>query len=429
MYPWGLCRISCLIGVAVAGLGAPGTAYTQSSNDRVTELERKLDRSLKIIDELAARLKQIEAAAPKNDDVVKQSAQQSARIESVEQQVSQMAVAGAARRDDNSGLPLHGFADVGAGTASGGTRKGFTVGSLDFYLTPQLSERTKALIEVVFEVGADGGVAADLERMQLGYTFNDAATAWLGRFHTPYGYYNNAFHHGQQIATSLRRPRFIDFEDKGGILPAHTTGVWLTGNTRVGTGKVTYDVFGGNSPRIVGNTLNMNQAGSTNHNLDVGGNLGYLFGGELDGLKLGGHYLRARVADDQANVTKVNIWGGYAVYDTDRWEHIAEVYRFNNSDASGGTGPKKSSAGFVQLGYRAAHNWTPYARYERAALNQGDNYFAQQAFGSSYTRQALGLRYDLDLKSTLKVELAQTRVSDRSPTVFSEALLQYAIRF
>jgi len=137
---------------------------------------------------------------------------------------------------------MHGFADVGAGTTTNGVRKGFTVGSLDFYLNPQLGERTKALIELNTEVDAEGGVGVDLERLQLGYTFSDSATAWLGRFHTPYGYYNTGFHHGQQIATSLRRPRFLEFEDKGGILPAHTVGAWLTGAIRAGDGKFTYDL-------------------------------------------------------------------------------------------------------------------------------------------------------------------------------------------
>jgi len=36
-----------------------------------------------------------------------------------------------------------------------------------------------------------------------------------------------ALHHGVWLADALRRPKFINFEDKGGVLPAHTTGVWV----------------------------------------------------------------------------------------------------------------------------------------------------------------------------------------------------------
>ena len=410
----------------LAACAIPISSFAQPTNDRINELERKLEQSLKVINELSGRLQQLEAAAPKKDEIVKQGA----RIESVEQQVTQMNAANASRGGDTSGLPIHGFADVGAGATTNGVRKGFSAGSLDLYLNPQLGERTKALIELVTEVDANGGVAVDLERLQLGYTFSDAATAWVGRFHTPYGYYNTGFHHGQQIATSLRRPRFLDFEDKGGILPAHTVGAWVTGRLRAGDGKVTYDLYGGNSARIAGNTLDMNNSGTRNHNLSSGANLGYVFGGSFDGLKLGMHYLRARVDDDQVvpNTTRLSAWGGYLYYDTSRWEHIAEIYRFNNGDISGGSGTRTSTAGFAQLAYRAGR-WTPYVRFERTALDQTDNYFAQQTSGSSYKRGALGLRFDLDLKSALKLELAQTRVTDRVPLTFSEALLQYSIRF
>ena len=419
-------RISAIGGAfAWALITVSASSYAQSSGDRVNDLERKLDQSLKIINELSGRLKQLEAAAPKKEDVSKQTE----RIESVEKQVTQINAANASRSSDSSGLPMHGFADVGAGTTTNG-RKGFSVGSLDFYLNPQLGARTKSLIELNFEVDNEGKVGVDLERLQLGYTFSDSATAWVGRFHTPYGYYNTGFHHGQQIATAIRRPRFLEFEDKGGILPAHMVGTWLTGALPAGSGKFTYDLFGGNSARIVGNTLDMAQAGITNHNLATGANLGYAFGGSLDGLKLGGNYLRARVGDDQAaaNTTQMSAWGAYMLYDTDRWEHIAEIYRFNNNDVSGGTGNHNSTAGFVQLAYRAGA-WTPYARYERTTLDQTDNYFAQQTSGRSYKREALGMRYDLDLKSALKLELAQTRYTDRDQTVFSEALFQYSIRF
>ena len=401
-------------------------AFAQSPDQRIVELERRLERSMEIIDALSNRIKVLEQATPMRENATAQNT----RIEAVEQQVSQMVFANSRRRGDDAGTPIHGFADVGIGLTDGGTRQGYTVGSLDFYLTPQLGERTKALLELVTEINEDGESVVDLERAQLGYTFSDAATGWLGRFHTPYGYYNAAFHHGQQIATSLRRPRFIDFEDKGGILPAHTVGLWLTGGTRAGGGKLTYDIWSGNSARLAMGALNPNAAGSTNHHLSTGANVGYRFYGSLDGLKLGAHWLTAQIDDDQipSNRTALNVHGLYAVYDSDRWEHIAEIYRFRNNDTGGGTGLHTSTAGFAQFGMRL-DRWTPYARYERSRLDQTDNYFAQQEFGASYHRGALGLRYDLDLKSALKFELAHTHIGDRSPGDYNEALFQFAIRF
>ncbi len=150
------------------------------------------------------------------------------------------------------GVPLHGFADAGftAHTKDATDPTGFNVGSLDFYLTPQFDNNVKGLVEIIFETTPAGEVATDLERMQMGYSFNDNATVWAGRFHTPYGYWNTGFHHGAQIQTAVLRPRFLDFEDKGGILPAHMVGLMANGKFRAGEGKITYDAFAGNWPRI-----------------------------------------------------------------------------------------------------------------------------------------------------------------------------------
>ena len=131
---------------------------------------------------------------------------------------------------------LRGFADVGAGFSGNRGNKGFINGSLDFYLTPQLSANVKSVIELVFEHDDRGVVSPDLERLQVGYTFNNGNTVWLGRFHSPLGYWNTSFHHGQQLQTSVLRPQMIDFEDKGGIVPAHTVGIWGSGAVRAGGG-------------------------------------------------------------------------------------------------------------------------------------------------------------------------------------------------
>jgi hypothetical protein len=272
-------------------------------------------------------------------------------------------------------------------------------------------------------------VGIDLERTQIGYQFSEAATLWLGRFHTPYGYYNTAFHHGLQIATSLRRPRFLAFEDQGGIMPAHTAGLWLTGDVRDGDARVRYDLFVGNGHHIIGGTLDPQAAGSFDGQIIVGGRLGLQPGGVLSDMQIGVSYMSGRVtSEDNPGLTRVNTLGLYAYYDTDSWEHQAEYYVFRNLDLLGGTGTHNSSAGFVQFGYRSGL-FTPYVRYEHTALDQTDSYFAAQTYGGSYHREAIGLRYDLNLKSALKVELAETHNTDRLPASFSDVLGQVAVRF
>jgi hypothetical protein len=354
------------------------------------------------------------------------------RLTQIEQTVNQMA-ANAGQHAEDRGMPMHGFADVGVGNhnAEFPQYKGADIAELDFFLTPRLGTNTRALFELNFEVGEDGAVGVDLERAQIGYQFGDSATVWLGRFHTPYGYYNTAFHHGQQIATSLRRPRFIEFEDHGGIMPAHTVGMWVTGSERLGDEKLTYDVYIGNSQRITGGTLDMNNPGNIHGSTIVGGNLGLLLGGHLDGLKVGVDVFQTRIEDQDTTplyFTQVKSHGVYAAYDTDTWENIAEFHVFNDTDLTGHTGSHRSDAGFMQFGYRAGR-FTPYARYERGSFQQSDNYFAAQATGQSYYRDALGLRFDVDLVSALKLEIADTHYTDRIISNYDEVLVQYAIRF
>jgi hypothetical protein len=430
---------------AIAANG-PVMAATPTPEDRVAELERRLDASAKLIEELNARVRSLEARVPSQGaaataaaapstapsltpDAAPQS-DEAARLATVEREVSEIA-AGASTRNA-SGLPVHGFADVGAGsrTATDPDHKGFVVGSLDFYLTPELGDRVRSLFELNFEVDEEGEIATDLERAQIGYQVADSATVWLGRFHTPYGYYNTAFHHGQQISMALRRPRFIQFEDEGGVMPAHTVGLWMTGGQRFSSGKWTYDAFMGNAQRIEDGSLNMAQAGLSSAELTYGGNLGYLPGGSLDGLKVGASFLTANVEDDAVvpNRTRVLNFGLYGVYDTDQWENIVEFYHWDNDDRSGATGSHTSYAGFIQVAYRM-NRFSPYARYERASLDQGDAYFAAQATGGSYYRSAIGIRFDLDLSAAIKLEVARTVNTDRTRDEFSEAMMQYAIRF
>ena len=432
-----LALVACLAGTALA---APVAAKRPA--DRITALEQRLEQSQLLIERLAAQVQALQAQVGKQPTSVAATAPANAappaasadseRLATVERDLAQMTAAAANRSTEGDGVPLHGFADVGAGSHNPVTAglKGADVGSVDFYLAPQLGAKSRALVELNFEVSEEGSVGVDLERAQLGYQFGNAGTAWVGRFHTPYGYYNTAFHHGQQIATSLRRPRFLAFEDQGGIMPAHTVGMWFTGTRRTGEGRVGYDFYVGNAQSILDGTIDMRNAGNSSGQLSVGGRLYYQLGGSLDGLQFGVSALSARITDEQvaANLTRLNVLGAHVAFDSDHWENMLEYYHFSNESIAGDGAKHSSNAGFVQLARRAG-DWTPYVRYERTQLDQADGYFAGQASGGSYHREALGLRFDIDLKSSLKLELADTHFTDRTQFSYSDVLTQYAVRF
>jgi hypothetical protein len=290
------------------------------------------------------------------------------------------------------------------------------------------------LAELNFEVDEEGGLATDLERLQLGYTFTDSVTGWMGRFHTPYGYWNNAFHHGAQIQTSITRPRFIDFEDRGGILPAHSVGLWATGRVPMGGGKLVYDAFIANGNKIQDGVLDFQAHRDDDSNKALGFNAGYRFGGALDGLLVGLHGMDQHVASyDPAGTvearTHVSMTGGYFYLEARDWEAIGEYYRFRNKDLMAGSGTHASWAGFAQLGYTFADLWTPYYRWEKASLDAADPYFATQASGRSYSRHVLGLRYNLNANAALKIEGNRTREFLGEEKSYSEARAQFAVRF
>ena len=435
------CAVALLLMVIAVVPARPAGAADESA--ALADMQRKLEQSLKAIQALTERVHELEAkqvagvaaapAATTGPPPAPAPAPEAARLDAAEQKLEQIEKENANRNSDDTGLPIHGFADVGVGTHNpiNPDLKGFYVGNLDFYLAPRLGDRTRALFELNTEVGSDGSVSVDLERAQIGYQFSDEATVWMGRFHTPYGYLNTALHHGAWINNSLRRPKFLQFEDNGGIMPAHTVGLWLTGSRHVGGDRIVYDLYAGNSQEIVDGVLDMRNAGTGSGNLGGGGRVGYQFSAAaVEGLTLGVHVFTNRFVDDSitGHATRVRSYGGYVVYDTDQWENFAEIYLFDNQDLGNGGGTHHSNAGFVQFGYRSAWG-IPYARYERAALAQLDPYFAALHGGGSYHRIALGARFDLDLKSALKLEIANTRLTDRAGNDYGEGLVQYAIRF
>jgi len=442
------------LGLALAlGTTAPAIAATATTNkaataeaERIKALEAKLEQSLALIQQLNQRVQELEkrpaapapAPAVAAVPVVKPAelAQTEQRLAEVEQGVRDLTSASANARTADTGVPFHGFLDVGYthfNKQADGQRTGARLGTFDVYLTPQLGANVRSLIELAFEYDNDGSLGIDAERLQIGYAFSDELVLWGGRFHTPYGYWNTAFHHGAQLQTSITRPRFIAFEDQGGILPAHTVGVLATGKTPTALGRFSYDLYAGNGDRIVNGVLDYNASGDDNSSPIYGTNLALSPTG-LPGLTLGVHALQSKIGGNNAAGTltgtaRSRVLGGYAYYEGDTFEVIGEYYRFTNRDLAPGGRSRSSQAAFVQLGYNLMDRWTAFARYEKASLKSDDIYFALMTSGTSYHQTAFGLRYDVDTRAALKFQYdANKDVSNPLGTINS-LRVQYAVRF
>ena len=433
-----------LLALALAVALCSNHALAQSDKERIDSLEQKLERSLQQVQMLLQRVQHLEGHAAQKPEAVARQPEVATQVNEPElaakvNELERELIALANRPAEDMGLALHGFVDVGFGLGSKGRPVGGRVGALDLYLTPKFGDRTKALFELVFEVNSAGETVVDVERLQIGYTFADELTLWLGRFHTPFGNWNTAFHHGAQLQTPITRPTFLEFEDARGILPSHSVGLWGRGALRVTGGRWIYDAYVANAPTIdvadpaspATGVLNPGLNGASNRAPSVGGNVGYAFkGGRLGGLAVGAHAITAKVADKASspNETRLLVLGGWLSYTQDDWEVSGEYYRFRNRDLSGASGKHASTAGFLQVG-RTFGTITPFARYERTALDQSDNYFAQMESGQSYRRTMMGVRYDLNSTTALKVEANRTSLTDRATSSYSELRTQWAVRF
>jgi hypothetical protein len=364
---------------------------------------------------------------------------------------------------DDNGVPLHGFIDVQygqVGTAAPDDQKqqGFALGNIDFYLNPEYDEHIKSLMEIAFEPdGITGQIVVDAERAQVGYVLNDHNTVWVGRFHTPYGVWNTSYHHGAQLQTTINRPRFIDFEDHGGLLAAHSTGIWLHGYSEVGSAdRLKYDLFVANGPRITSNGNGSNQLDFNLLKADhasslVGLNLGYQFReGFMKGWIAGLHGFVTQVnAYASYNYTPLTnpaiaqvgqtMTGGYLTFEGERFNFDSEIYQIADTNRMPGqTGNYTNSLYFIEADYLVTEKLRPFLMFEKTALDSTDPYFTSITDSMSYSRWTGGLRYDLTAAAALKVSYASTmQASSPGLTVaqgagtcyYDKFALQYALRF
>jgi hypothetical protein len=325
-----------------------------------------------------------------------------------------------------------------------GYSKGFYLENFDFMISPDLGNRMRFLAEIALEPSfTDQGIGIDTERLQFGYSFSPTSTLWIGRFHTPLGYYIIAYHHAHQLSTGLSKPRFLDFEDHYGVVPVHTTGLWYNGQIPMANGsRLGVMAWVGNGDRMqtdpgTGFTnLDMQMVHDENSDTTVGGRLTYFFGG-LGGWQAGVTGMRQKINygggyDSVANQltspkvqaafnSTLQVLGAHAVYDANGIEWMSEVFNFNNgNDFDNKT--YSSTAGYSQLAYAVDGKNIPYIRYERGDFNQNDPYFVAQDNGLAYTKSAIGYRYNVSDEACVKIELSNTTLEN--PNNANSALIQ-----
>ena len=328
---------------------------------------------------------------------------------------------------------LNFFGDISLGAAKpeGAEHQfGFGLGAQDLLIRGELSNQITATTEIALEPG-DAGVTVDIERFHVRWQASSFFVE-AGRTHTAFGYWNNAYHHGRWLQPTIARPRWVAFEDDGGILPVHWVGAGVGARLPAGSSTVELRATVGNGRgHIVDDVRNAHDyqdmkafhasaevVGIGVPELRAGVAFVYDRIPPTDarpllpaGVSMGEYIGGAHVA--YVNVPLLFIGEGYWV------AHTALGHQFN------------TYGGFVLAGYSFGR-FTPYVEFERIASKGEDPFFRRSDMGEvdsfDSSKGIVGVRLDLTDWTALKAEYRQTRETDKDLTTY-EGLVNWSWGF
>jgi len=331
---------------------------------------------------------------------------------------------GLTRLVDTPKLRITGFSDLGfTSTLTDSQRQStFFLGDVDLFITSEITDQLSFLSEAVFyAVPGSDFQAVQLERVILKYSFSDIFNVEIGRMHTPLGYWNEAFHHGVWLQTTVARPEIylFEYEPGGGFLPVHSVGIDLSGTENLMAFALGYHLAvlngRGEDPYDVQQYTDAINAKA----IDVSLSLKPHF---TEGLQAGATtYLDMIPPDPPARTKKTaeRIVGGYLVYVRDRAEFLGEVFDIHHADRS--SGRDFASQGFyLQASYKITQ-FTPYYRFDRVSFGVGDPFFASLPAVDN-SRHTMGMKWDVLSWSALKLEyaLATLKASPNQHTITAD---------
>jgi hypothetical protein len=303
----------------------------------------------------------------------------------------------------------------------------FTVGQLALFLTSELAPNLSLITEVSLETPeAPQEQIAEVERLLVRWAPSDAVNVSVGRMHTLLGYWNQAYHHGTWLQTTVFRPEVYRWEDDGGgVLPVHEVGVRLGGALSGGSLRLEYNASlangRGQTPEEVVTVQDRN--GSKAVSLWVG-----LSPNAIPGLQVGGTAVFDTIPPGLAGAEihaelRERILGGFLVFLNPRVELLAEAFSIRHEDES--AGGVWTTTGLYAQGAFTAGRLKPYYRFDYVDRNQDDPFFRPVMPGGE--KHTVGLRVDPWSRVAVKLELAHNHV-ERGPT-FDAAFVQLAFTF
>jgi len=364
----------------------------QKLKEENRQLKQSLESQSQSIKTLMQRLEMLEKKPP------------SPAVEKEEEPAMDM------RKPGAFGIPslnLRWFGDVDF-RAGGKVRNGdsqpntFNLGQLGLMANSQLSKNVSVMSEIVFQYKENEEASTTIERLQLQYHASDLVNLRLGRTHTPFGYWNETFHHGTWFQTTSLRPELFRFHDGGSVLPIHSVGIEMYGYRPFSLVDVHYNlgVANGRGARYT-DTVNIQDL---NDNKAVYAVLS-LAPVAIPGLRFGLNGYGDVIPPDPATPARngnIDEWiaGAHAVYLRDKLELLSEAMRIEHDDKV--TSRKFTTWGmYAQAAYQLG-KFKPYFRFDLLDAAEADPYYGPAVV--DLKRYTVGLRWDLISWAALKLE-------------------------
>lgn len=247
-----------------------------------------------------------------------------------------------------------------------------------------------------------------LGRAKLGWELGDSDTIWLGRLHNPSSYWRSQNHHGGFLQPTISRPAITEFEEKGGVVPAHLSGALVEGLYARGDGGWRYFAGAGFSPTFIDSGLDAPKifSGSRGaHDSSLSFRVGWL-PDTLAENEVGFFVSRNHIDSDIVGMDEVEqVYGGmYFNWKTGGFTFLSEAYYVGNEIYQTSENIRDGFANaYLQAGYGLNNALQLNARLEQSRGNQDDAYLAR--FPTFvYQRRLVSLRYDFTRHHALKLE-------------------------
>jgi hypothetical protein len=311
-------------------------------------------------------------------------------------------------------LQIRGFGDVDfSSTDQKGTNSGFNLGQLDLHLASALSRKVSYFGEMTFNAQPTG-YTVEVERSIVRYDYNDFFKVSFGRYHTPIGYWNTAFHHGAWLQTTIGRPDMLRIG--GTFIPVHFVGLLVEGNIPSGGAGLSYNAGVGNGRGSI--ISRPGDAGDINNNRAWVANL-YSRPVKLYGLQLGVSLYRDKITlpgtPPAGNDFREWISAAHIVWTKETPEFLAEFANVHHQNILTNF-VTNSQAFYAQIGYRLPwleRSLKPYYRFEHTHTPLSEQVFTNQDLVGSI----LGLRYDITNYAAFKAEYRNTKRLSTDPRV------------